>query len=169
MYDLRKRSPVAFLHGPHTVGDSIEFVDEDTLLTGSFTTSHGLQTWDLRKMEVIQDIEWNAGLDEDNFSSHDFPRINFAKVTRNAKKMNMLIAGGDTDEIRVFDKDYKPIISINGMSRSTFTCDTNKRGDVVAIGGGDGVIRVFRLGIISSSFLQLVSLQVLSLTLQQSP
>ena len=153
MYDLRKRSPIAFLHGPHTVGDSIEFVDEDTLLTGSFTTSHGLQTWDLRKMEVIQDIEWNAGLDEDNFSSHDFPRINFAKVTRNAKKMNMLIAGGDTDEIRVFDKDYKPIISINGMSRSTFTCDTNKRGDVVAIGGGDGVIRVFRLGIISSSFL----------------
>ena len=53
MYDMRKRSPIAFLHGPHTVGDSIEFIDEDTLLTGSFTTSHGLQTWDLRKMEVI--------------------------------------------------------------------------------------------------------------------
>ncbi len=55
------------------------------------------------------------------------------------------MAGGDTDEFRIFDDKMSPLVSINGLSRSTFNCDVNSRGDVIMLGGGDGVIRVFRL------------------------
>jgi len=53
---------------------------------------------------------------------------------------DIMMAGGDTDEFRMFNDQFEPIISINGLSRSTFNCDTSPRGDMICIGGGDGVI-----------------------------
>ena len=58
------------------------------------------------------------------------------------------MAGGDTDEFWIFSKDFVPIISISGLQKSTFTCHSNWRGDVITIGGGDGVVRVFRLSVL---------------------
>jgi hypothetical protein len=68
---------------------------------------------------------------------------------RHNKKIELMVAGGDTDEFRIFNKEFQPIASINGLSRSTFTCDVGKRGDIIALGGGDGVVRVFRIGNLS--------------------
>ena len=60
-------------------------------------------------------------------------------------KEYILAGGGVTNEIRIFDQDLDPIISIGGFSRATFTCDASQGGDSVLCGGGDGVIRLFRV------------------------
>jgi len=54
-----------------------------------------------------------------------------------------MMAGGDTEEFRIFSKDFLPIISISGMHKSTFTCHSSKWGDTITLGGGDGIVRVY--------------------------
>lgn len=61
---------------------------------------------------------------------------------------NILIAGGAvSNEVKLFDTfDYfKPIAQIKDLSRACFTVDFSQDGDSFAMGGGDGVIRVFSL------------------------
>lgn len=95
-------------------------------------------------MTKMEDLSW-TGEEELMFSSHDTPKINAAQLIHHNKPDSLLylMAGGDTDEFRIFTKDFVPIISISGLQKSTFTCHANKRGDAIAIGGGDGVVRVF--------------------------
>lgn len=49
--------------------------------------------------------------------------------------------------MKVFDGDtlFKPCAQIYNLSRACFTVDFSNQGDSFAIGGGDGVIRVFNI------------------------
>ncbi len=47
IYDVRKKGPVSVIYGPHIAGDSLDFLDDHTLITGSFKGSDQLQTWDV--------------------------------------------------------------------------------------------------------------------------
>ena len=96
---------------------------------------------------MTDSVDWKHAADESYFSSHETPRVNCLRSFSLASS-RMLMSGGDTDEFRIFDSKLSPIISINGLSRSTFNCHVNSRGDVILLGGGDGVVRVFRLTVL---------------------
>ena len=49
IYDVRKKGPVGVMLGPHVCGDSIDFWDEYTLISGAFKTDNQICQWDLRK------------------------------------------------------------------------------------------------------------------------
>lgn len=60
----------------------------------------------------------------------------------------MIIAGGSgSNEVKVFDGNtlFKPCAQIRDLSRATFTVDFSNSGDMFAMAGGDGVIRVFNV------------------------
>jgi len=42
MYDMRQKGPVGVVYGPHVTGESIDFVDERTVVSGSFKTENQL-------------------------------------------------------------------------------------------------------------------------------
>jgi len=100
-----------------------------------------MSLWNLKTLTKMEDIKWQ-GEEEMMFSSHESPKINAAQFVSHNKHSEILflMAGGDTDEFRIFTKDFIPIISISGLHKSTFTCHSNKRGDVITLGGGDGVV-----------------------------
>jgi WD40 repeat protein len=49
--------------------------------------------------------------------------------------------------VKVFDGNtlFKPCAYIKDLSRACFTVDFSNAGDMFAMGGGDGVIRVFNV------------------------
>jgi hypothetical protein len=60
----------------------------------------------------------------------------------------LIIAGGSgSNEVKVFDGNlmFKPCAQIRDLSRACFTVDFSNSGDMFAMGGGDGVIRVFNV------------------------
>ena len=61
----------------------------------------------------------------------------------------MIVAGGaGSNDAKIFVTDengYKPCATITDFSRAVFTTDFNNAGDMLAIGGGDGVVRCFNI------------------------
>jgi COMPASS component SWD3 len=52
IYDVRKRGPVASIYGPHVCGDTLDFLDETTLLVGSYKQTDPLSIWDMKTMAM---------------------------------------------------------------------------------------------------------------------
>ena len=61
---------------------------------------------------------------------------------------DLIIGGGSGyNEVKVFDGNalFKPCAQIRDLSRACFSLDFSNQGDMFAMGGGDGVIRVFNV------------------------
>ena len=58
-----------------------------------------------------------------------------------------MAGGSGSNEVKVFDGNtlFRPCAYIKDLSRATFTVDFSNSGDMFAMGGGDGVIRVFNV------------------------
>lgn len=99
IYDVRQKGPANVIFGPHVVGDSLDFYNEDVLLAGSFDQENPLSLWNLKTMTKMEDISW-TGEEELMFSSHESPKINAAQFITHNKPSDILylMAGGDTDE-----------------------------------------------------------------------
>lgn len=54
----------------------------------------------------------------------------------------MIAGGGQSNELRVFNQDFVPVVNITDVSRGIFTCDISHHSDAFLFAGGDGVIRV---------------------------
>ncbi len=61
---------------------------------------------------------------------------------------DLIVAGGAvSNEAKIFDGSnyFQPAATITELSRAVYTCDFNNAGDMLAIGGGDGVVRCFNI------------------------
>lgn len=61
---------------------------------------------------------------------------------------DLIVAGGaGSNEAKIFDGGnyFQPCATITDLSRAVFTVDFNNGGDMLAIGGGDGVVRCFNI------------------------
>jgi len=59
---------------------------------------------------------------------------------------DLIIAGGSgANEVKIFDGDsfFEPCYRIYNLSRACYSADFSNNGEMFAIGGGDGVVRVF--------------------------
>lgn len=58
-----------------------------------------------------------------------------------------MAGGSGSNEVKVFDGNtlFRPCAYIKDLSRACFTVDFSNSGDMFAMGGGDGVIRVFNV------------------------
>lgn len=111
------------------------------LLTGSYIDHKNIQLWDYAACDHVHDINWDEGLPSDKpcmIYSLQFEKNNG----------DIIIAGGaGCNEVKVFDaeNDFKPCAQIKELSRACFSLDWSQAGDMFAMGGGDGVIRVFNV------------------------
>lgn len=61
---------------------------------------------------------------------------------------DLILAGGsEANEARLFDRTngYQPLCCISELSRACYNVDFSNKGDIFALGGGDGVIRCFNI------------------------
>lgn len=62
IHDLRKGGPVGYIFGPDLSSNAID-MHGHLIVTGSHRGKQPLQTWDLRKKELVQNLEWDYSSD----------------------------------------------------------------------------------------------------------
>lgn len=140
IWDIRQSGSVRTFVGPMITGDAID-IHDGYILTGSYSPENQLQLWDFNTCEHIEDIPWDEALPVDQ--SCLVYSCQFQKSTG-----DLIIAGGSgNNEVRIFDGNalFRPCASICELSRAVFSVDFSNSGDMFAMGGGDGVVRVFNV------------------------
>lgn len=140
VWDLRAGQVIRSIYGPYISGDALD-IHDGYILTGSWRESEQLQLWDFGTCEFIEEIDWNNGLASSSACS--IYGAQFQKSTG-----DLIIAGGSgSNEVKIFDGNtlFKPCAQIRDLSRATYTVDFSNSGDTFAMGGGDGVVRVFNV------------------------
>lgn len=89
----------------------------------------------------MESIQYNAALN----SQKD---CNIYAAQLEKTQGSLMIAGGSgANELKVFDGDasFNPCSRVYNCSRAVYSVDFNQAGEVFAMGGGDGVVRVFNI------------------------
>jgi WD40 repeat protein len=159
-WDKRTGGAVSSIFGPHLCGDSLDLhvnpsTGKTTLLTGSWRPESPLELWELDSGALIEKVEWKESL----LASQ--PCLLYAaQFSKNgvADAGRFIVAGGSgANEARVFDRHAGTMTShggsegaggtalvgtVTGMSRGVFSADWSPVADKVAIGTGDGTVRI---------------------------
>ena len=114
----------------------------EALITGSWTTENQLQMWDLRQEKpTALPIKW------DNDPGVSPVKVYSAQVCQ-ANGQFILAGGSGTNEARLYEsfagiKSTPTLMAtMKGLGRACYSVDFSNQGDMCAISGGDGVIRV---------------------------
>lgn len=74
--------------------------------------------WDTRSTDKKRDIDWDGDL----FESDPTVRIfTLSKSHQNSMNNIMIAGGGQSNELRVFNEEMKPVVNITDVSRPIFT------------------------------------------------
>lgn len=139
--DIRQRGPISAFYGPYVCGDALEFY-AGQVISGSWRLDNQIEYWDLKTNKLLKSVDW----DGDNFESEEQCRIFWLEKSRSDSINSVMIAGGgNSDELRIFNYENKPVVNITDVSRSIFTCDISHHCDSFLFAGGDGAIRVWKL------------------------
>jgi COMPASS component SWD3 len=140
-YDLRQGTIINSLYGPHLCGDSLD-MKGDYLLTGSWALENQIQIWDLRTYKLLETVKWG----KENKNSTYVYTAQFSKGNKN----NLFSVGGSNNNIfTIFDnsKEFKiPVMTTNFMNKACYAIDFSNNGNMVAYGGGDGIVKVLNIG-----------------------
>ena len=141
VWDIRApQHPIKIIPGPYICGDAID-LSNGVIMSGSYRDNKQLQMWEYEDGAHFTDLNWDEGLPSEKACM--LYCLQFEK-----NNGDIVIAGGaGSNEVKVFDGDidFKPCAQIKDLSRACFTLDWNNTGDTFAMGGGDGVIRVFNV------------------------
>ena len=98
--------------------------------------------FDIGTCELIDDIQWNSKL-----PSSEPCQVYCAQIQRDSG--DLIIAGGTgSNELKVFemnDQSFAPCAQISMMCRGCFSCDFSNAGDMIAMGSGEGLTRIFNV------------------------
>lgn len=97
--------------------------------------------WDTRTTEKSKDVDW----DGDNFDSDEPVKIFSLSKSHHDSVNSFMVAGGSqSNELKVFNQDYKAVANITDVSRSIFTTDISHHADSFLFAGGDGLLECAR-------------------------
>ncbi|KAF4709591.1 hypothetical protein FOZ62_028929 [Perkinsus olseni] len=154
-WDVRKGFSVRSIFGPHICGDSVDISnDGKRILTGSWRIDRQLQIWDYAEGTLIEDIPWRTG------ASITQPCMLYAaQFNKGPRSGELICAGGSgANEAKVMHSKgpvghpdaWTTIGTVTGVDKGCFTVDFSSgdsaEPELVALGGGDGVVRVMEIG-----------------------
>lgn len=111
-----------------------------TIVTGSWRPENPLELWDLGTGKVLEQIDWKNSLLANQ------PCQLYAAQFSKASPHYIAAGGSGANEARVFEKtetgETTLVGTVAGLPRGVFTIDWSPVSDRVAIGSGDGTIRI---------------------------
>jgi len=154
IWDTRAGHAVRSIYGPHLCGDSLDLVVQGkatSLLTGSWRPGSPLEIWDFESGKLVQEVEWSSSILGDQACL-----LYAAQFSKNDGQGRYIAAGGSgANEARIFDRQATSssgasggaestalVGTVTGMSRGVFSTDWCPVADKVAVGTGDGTIRI---------------------------
>jgi WD40 repeat protein len=147
LWDLRSSKVVASVYGPHICGDGLDIRDGQ-ILASSYSRDKNLYCIDMKKMEVIQNINWYG----DGFEQKEDEKPSSLYTAMYTTDGKYIIAGGTSpNEVRVFknyseDIDgYRVVSSISDLEKACLTLDVSHTGTNFAFGCADGYLRIMNL------------------------
>jgi COMPASS component SWD3 len=96
IHDIRKGGPVGYIFGPDLSSNAID-IHDNVIVTGSHRGRNPLQTFDIRKKELIQTLEWDYS-GEVSESSY----LNCVNISHSG---DMIFGGGKGEELKFFELD----------------------------------------------------------------
>ncbi|EER17247.1 wd-repeat protein, putative [Perkinsus marinus ATCC 50983] len=155
-WDIRKGHSVRSIFGPHICGDSVDITnDGKRILTGSWRVDRQLQIWDYAEGTLIEDIPWRSG------ASVTKPCMLYAaQFNKGHRSGEFICAGGSgANEAKILHNDkgsgdqsagWRTLGTLTGVDKGCFTVDFSSgkstEPELVAVGGGDGIVRVMEIG-----------------------
>lgn len=139
IWDIRGRKSVGLLYGPHICGDAID-IQNDTVLTGSYSNKDVLQLWSFSKRELIDNIPWNGNSTE----GYDYGFLYAAMFEKSGK---YIAAGGaGNNEVHIFKngKGYDMLGKIM-LDNTVTSIDFAQDKKMMAVGCGNGLTYSFKL------------------------
>lgn len=137
IWDLRTRQVIKSLYGPHICGDSIDSRG-DALVTASFSPENQLEMWSISSGEHMKSLTLTH-------SSRACPAysVQFAKKDGGA---TLAVGGSGGNECFFLDSEtWTPFAVLTNMEKPVFSIDHAYSDGRVAIGCGDGTVRIVEI------------------------
>ena len=144
IWDLNTESPINIINGPMISGEGLDMNCFGEILTASWRKDNPLQLWDYETLQLKNDIEWNFKEKEDVKAS---TQLYCCKFSNDFGKY-IFAGGSQVNAVKVFDWNGRGLAVIDQLSHAPVTLDSSndvtKNEQLLAIGGGEGAIRVFK-------------------------
>jgi COMPASS component SWD3 len=141
VWDIREPAPIRSIFGPYVSADSLD-VQDGVILAGSNMATQQLAMYSFDDGKLFDYISW----DDNNLVSSAPCKVYAAQFMKQTGEY--VVAGGSgCNEVKIFDSvnGFQPVAQIKELSRAVFSLDFSNNNDMFAMGGGDGVVRVFNL------------------------
>lgn len=137
--DIRVGRSVGWMYGPHICGDSLD-IKKDQLLTGSYSDKEALQLWSISQRKLMETIQWGESAEK-----KELPFLYTAQFGRSGEFADYIGAGGaGLNEFRLFNqKNGNKLVGGITLPKTVTSADFAYNHDMIAIGCGDGKLRVF--------------------------
>jgi len=163
VWDVRAGHSVSSIFGPHLCGDGLDVcVDpktkRTTMLAGSWRAEAPLELWDLDSGKLLEQVPWKESL-----MANQPCLLYAAQFSKSGASPARFVAAGGSgaNEARVYDRmggtmsshagvDRGPgntalVGTVAGLARGVFSVDWSPVEEKVAIGTGDGSIRILQV------------------------
>lgn len=149
VWDCRAGHAVKSIYGPHLCGDALDLVvdpstGKTTVLAGSWRPHDPLEMFDLDTGKCIEQVAWR-----DSLLASQPCMLYAAQFSQHDGRGQFIAAGGSgANEARVFERGVGPekntslVGTVAGMKRGVFGVAWSPVRDRVALGTGDGTIRI---------------------------
>lgn len=117
------------------------------VLTASWRKDNPLQIWDFETGDHKMDIDWNFKENQESIKAST--QLYCCKYSKDFGKL-IYAGGSQVNSVKIFNWEGKGVATIDKLSHACVALDssndfTNKNHQLLAIGGGEGIIRMFRI------------------------
>jgi COMPASS component SWD3 len=137
-----------YIVGALIFGEGLDMNCCNEVLTASWRKEDPLEIWNFENGEPKVKVDWNAGIEKkDRLKSSTL--LYCCKYSKNFGRL-IYAGGSQVNSAKIFDYEGRIVASIDKLSRACLALDSsndtsNKNYELLALGGGEGIIRVFRV------------------------
>lgn len=136
IWDMRNTQVIRTFYGPRVYGDSLD-VKGDTILAGSYNIEEQVQLWTMSEGRCF--FSSNLSLGEKSCMAYT------AQFSKSDNARVFAVGGIGSTQLYLFDTENKSIAaSISTITKPVFTVDFANFSESIAVGSGDGSIRVYK-------------------------
>jgi len=148
IWDCRQERSIQSIYGPHICGDGLDVLCDSAgntqILTASWRPENPLEIWDLRSSKRSVLIDW-----EQSLLGSQACLLYTAQFSKSKPNPYIAAGGSGANEAKVFEmaNGRSPCLvgTVAGLDRGVFTVDWHPFASTVAIGSGDGTIRIMEV------------------------